>query len=154
FMNYANSSSSQTSKRLPARDTSASSWSPSRREGGQTSIRSRGMPTRFRLRQFFLAVATFVPLVAVMALIVGVSLRSRPTLEQVCTLAEARRFEEAEAQGKAYLELNPADSAALLVMAEIALSRPSPEPQRALELLERIRPDSTSQAAWVLVDRG
>jgi tetratricopeptide (TPR) repeat protein len=39
-------------------------------------------------------------------------------------------------------------------MADIELSRPEPDPRRALELLERIEADSSSLAAWVLVDRG
>jgi tetratricopeptide (TPR) repeat protein len=39
-------------------------------------------------------------------------------------------------------------------MAEVALSRPAPDPERALGRLERIRPDSPSLAAWVLTDKG
>ena len=45
-------------------------------------------------------------------------------------------------KANAYLRLFPRDSRALLVMAEIALSRPEPEPRRALELLDRIEADS------------
>jgi tetratricopeptide (TPR) repeat protein len=81
-------------------------------------------------------------------------LRRRTTLDEVCTLAQANRFDEAEASGNEYLRHFPADSRAFLVMAELALARPSPEPRRALEWLDRIHPDSPSLAAWVLLDRG
>jgi tetratricopeptide (TPR) repeat protein len=82
------------------------------------------------------------------------SLRRRPTLDEVCALAQANRFDKAEARGTDYLRLFPADSRALLVMAELALARPSPEPRRALEWLDRIHPDSPSLAAWVLLNQG
>jgi tetratricopeptide (TPR) repeat protein len=39
-------------------------------------------------------------------------------------------------------------------MAEIALSRPRPDPERALEYLERIGVDPPSLSSWILVDRG
>jgi len=82
------------------------------------------------------------------------SLRRRPPLDEVCALAQSNRFDEAEARGTDYLRLFPADSRAFLVMAEIALARPSPEPRRALEWLDRIHPDSPSLAAWVLLNQG
>src|SRR5262249_15380912 len=43
---------------------------------------------------------------------------------------------------------------ALLVMAELALTSPSPDAQLALERLGRIRADSPTMAAWGLVDQG
>jgi tetratricopeptide (TPR) repeat protein len=84
----------------------------------------------------------------------GGSLVPRPTLDEVCALAQANRFDEAQARGDEYLRLSPADSRAFLVMAELALARPLPEPSRALEWLDRIHPDSRSLAAWVLLDQG
>jgi tetratricopeptide (TPR) repeat protein len=112
------------------------------------------MPMRCGSRQVFLAVATSIPLgIGIFFLLDGL-LRPRPTLDEVCALAQANRFDEAQARGTYYLRLFPADSRAYLVMAEIALARPSPEPRRALEWLDRIRPDSPSLAAWVLLDQG
>ena len=48
----------------------------------------------------------------------------------------------------------PDDPRALLVLAEVALSGPAADPHKALEYLGRIRPDSPTMAAWVLIDRG
>jgi tetratricopeptide (TPR) repeat protein len=101
-----------------------------------------------------LAIATLVPLGAAIFLIWSGSLRPRPTLEEICALAQANRFDEAQTRGYDYLRLAPADSRAFLVMAELALARPSPEPGRALEWLDRIHPDSPSLAAWVFLDQG
>jgi tetratricopeptide (TPR) repeat protein len=112
------------------------------------------MPMRYGLRQVLLALVTLVPLGIGMCLILDGSLRHRPTLDEVCALAQANRFDEAETRGTDYLRLFPDDSRAFLVMAELALARPSPEPSRALEWLDRIHPDSPSLAAWVLLDRG
>jgi tetratricopeptide (TPR) repeat protein len=98
--------------------------------------------------------ATLIPLVVGISSLVGSSLRPRPTLDEVCDLARAQRFDEAEARGEDYLRTCPEDSRALLVMAEVALSRPAPAPDRALDRLARIRPDTPELAAWVLVDRG
>jgi tetratricopeptide (TPR) repeat protein len=107
-----------------------------------------------RLRKVSLALAAVIPVAAGIALVVAGALQPRPTFEQVSELARSKRFDEALTQGSAYLRLFPRDPRVLLVMAEIELSRPEPEPQRALELLDRIEADSSSQAAWVLVDRG
>jgi tetratricopeptide (TPR) repeat protein len=93
-------------------------------------------------------------LAAGIAFPVGESLRRSPTLDEVCALAEARRFDEAEARGEAYLRRFPDDSKALLVMAEVALASPSPDPHQALGRLGRIHADSPELAAWVLVDQG
>ena len=82
------------------------------------------------------------------------SLRPRVDLEEVAELARAGRFDEALSRGEAYLRSAPDDPRALLVLAEVALSRPAADPHRALEYLGRIRPDSPTMAAWVLVDRG
>ncbi len=107
-----------------------------------------------RIRKVSLAVAAVIPVAAGIALVVAVALQPRPTFEQVSDLARSKRFDEALTQGNSYLRLFPSDSRVLLIMAEIELSRPEPEPRRALELLERIEADSSSLAAWVLVDRG
>jgi tetratricopeptide (TPR) repeat protein len=72
----------------------------------------------------------------------------------VCALAQANRFDEAQARGAEYVRQFPDDPTASLVMAEVALARPVPDPIRALEWLDRVHPDSRSQAAWVLLHQG
>jgi tetratricopeptide (TPR) repeat protein len=112
------------------------------------------MRMRFGTRRTSLALATLVLLAAGIAALVGESLRPRPTLDEVCALADARRFDEAEVRGEAYLRLFPDDARALLVMAELAMASPSPDPHRALGRLGRIHADSPGLAAWVLIDQG
>src|SRR5437016_1470681 len=112
------------------------------------------MRMRLRPREIFLALATLIPLAAGIALGLGGSLRPRPTLDEVCALAQAQRFEEAAARGEAYIRLFPDDLRALLVMAELELASPAPDPHRALGRLGRIPADSPGLAAWVLVNQG
>jgi tetratricopeptide (TPR) repeat protein len=119
-------------------------------------VEMKGAPmrTRLRLRRTIVAIATVVPLAAAISLVIGNALWPRPTVEEVCALAQAGRIEEAEVRGDAYLRLTPDDPRALLVTAELALARPVPDPEKALGRLERIRPDSPALAAWVQIDRG
>ena len=112
------------------------------------------MRIRFRPRELFLAIASVLALAAGIALVIGGSLRPQPSLDEVCALAAAHRFTEAEARGDAYLRRFPDDPQALLVIAELALTRPTPDPERALEHLRRIRAGSPTLAAWVLVNQG
>ena len=112
------------------------------------------MRKRLRLRETLLVTATMLPLVAGISLGITRSLQHEVSLEEVCELSRSRRFDEARARGEAYLGLYPDDSQALLVMSEVALSRPGPDPREALAYLRRVRPDSPSMAAWVLVDQG
>jgi tetratricopeptide (TPR) repeat protein len=112
------------------------------------------MRMRLATRRTSLALATLLSLAAGIVALVADSLRPRPTLDEVCALAEARRFAEAEARGEDYLRRFPDDARALLVLAEVALASPSSDPRRALERLGRIPADSRELAAWVLVDQG
>jgi tetratricopeptide (TPR) repeat protein len=112
------------------------------------------MPVWFPVRSVLLAALTLLPLVLVISLLHRSRMQPRPSLEQVCALAQAERFEEAQAQGDAYLRSYPEDAKALLVTAEVSLAGSRPAPRRALELLGRIQPESRTQAAWVLVDQG
>jgi tetratricopeptide (TPR) repeat protein len=112
------------------------------------------MRMRIATRRTSLALATLILLAAGIATLVGESLRPRPTLDEVCALADARRFDEAEARGEAYLQLFPDDARALLVLAELALASPSPDPRRALQRLGRIPADSPELAAWLLINQG
>ena len=112
------------------------------------------MPMRCGLRHVLLTLATLVPLGMGGFFIWDGTSQPQPTLDEVCALAQASRFDEAQARGTDYLRHFPTDSRAFLVMAEVALARPSPEPYRALEWLDRIHPDSHSLAAWVLLNQG
>src|SRR4051812_29224284 len=89
----------------------------------ETLVKNPVMRKSLRLRKVSLAVAVVIPSVAGIALVVAGALQPRPTLEQVSELARSKRFDEALTQGNAYLLLFPRDSRALLVMAEIDLSR-------------------------------
>src|ERR1700678_3032038 len=112
------------------------------------------MAIKYGRRHLLLGLATLIPPVMGIFLILAGSLQPPPTADEVCALAQANRFDEAHARGADYLRRTPGDSRVLLVMAEIALARPAPDPRQALEWLERVRPDSRSLAAWALLDRG
>jgi tetratricopeptide (TPR) repeat protein len=107
-----------------------------------------------RSRHALLAAATLIPLAAGVILIVIGPVRPPMDLEEITELARAGRFDEARSRGEAYLRSAPDDARALLVLAEVALSRPAADPRGALEYLDRIRPDAPAIAAWVLIDRG
>jgi tetratricopeptide (TPR) repeat protein len=108
---------------------------------------------RLGSRTTALGLTTLVPVVAI-AVTIARGSRPVPTLEQVTDLARSGRFDEAEARGSEYLGAFPLDPSARLIMAEIALSRPRPDPQRALQALEQIPLGSSPLAPWVLVDKG
>ena len=105
-------------------------------------------------RRVLLGLVTLIPLALGILFLLAGSLRQRPTAEEFFALAQANRFDEAQAVGTDYLRQAPDDSSVLLVMGEIALARPAPDPRQALEWLNRVRPDSRSLAAWALLDRG
>ncbi len=112
------------------------------------------MRKRLWLRSTSLAIASVVPLAAGLSLVVNHSFRPRPTFEEICELAQAGRLEEAESRGESYLKMSPDDSRALLVMAEVALAHHTPDAEKALRRLERIRPETPSLAAWAQIDKG
>jgi tetratricopeptide (TPR) repeat protein len=112
------------------------------------------MPINHGRRHFLLGIATLIPPAMGIFLFLAGSLKPPPTVDEVFALAQANRFDEAEMRGTDYLRLHPGDSRVLLVMAEIALARPTPDPIRALARLNRIRPYSRSQGAWALLDQG
>src|SRR3954467_8470282 len=113
-----------------------------------------GERMRFRLRHALLAAATLIPLAAGLSLVLVAGLRPRVDLEEVAELARAGRFDQALSRGEAYLRSAPDDPRALLVLAEVALAGPAADARKALEYLGRIRPDSPTMEAWVLIDRG
>src|SRR5262249_12720156 len=100
-----------------------------------------------RSRKLLFPLAAAIPVVAGAIFFIGGFHRPPPTLDEICALARAHRFHDAEARGDAYLRLKPHDSKALLVLAELSLASPSPNPERALALLARVRADSPALAA-------
>jgi tetratricopeptide (TPR) repeat protein len=112
------------------------------------------MASKCSRRHVLLGLATLIPPAMAIFLISAGALRPRPTADEVCGLAQANRFDEAQARGTDYLRLAPDDSRVLLVMAEIALARSAPDPRQALVWLERIHTNSGSLAAWALLDQG
>ena len=96
-----------------------------------------------------------------------VAVRPGPTLDQVVALAQAGRFDEAQALAAEYVRRDPDDNHAHLLIAQMALNRPEPptppggrpDPKPALLALEhldrvRIRPDDRALAALVALNRG
>jgi tetratricopeptide (TPR) repeat protein len=104
-------------------------------------------------RVIALGVVALAPIVAI-AVTIARGSRPVPTLEQVTDLARSGRFDEAEAAGSEYLRAFPLDPDIRLVLAEICLSRPGPNPRKALDHLERIPRGTTRLDAWVLVNKG
>jgi tetratricopeptide (TPR) repeat protein len=92
-------------------------------------------------------------------------LRPRPALDDAAPLAEAGRFDEAEAKVRAYLAEHPGSDAAHLLLAQVVLGRPDPPstpadrrtpgPARvALEHLDRVRPRNPRMAVALQLSRG
>ena len=94
-----------------------------------------------------------------------VAVRPGPTLDQVVALAEAGRFDEAQALAAEHVRRVPDGKNAHILIAQMALNRPEPptppggrpDPKPALlalEHLDRIRPDDRALAAVVALNRG
>ncbi|HEV3168424.1 MAG TPA: tetratricopeptide repeat protein [Isosphaeraceae bacterium] len=73
---------------------------------------------------------------------------------KVRELAESNKFDEAEKLASGFLAHDPKSASARLMLAEIALNRPEPQNEQALELLRTIKPDNQRMAAQVQLDRG
>ncbi len=93
------------------------------------------------------------------------SSRMRPSLDGVIDLAEAGRFDEAEARVRSYLAAGPEDYAADLLLAQVLLKRPDSASDRAepghsaparaaLEVLARVRPVNDDMAVALALNRG
>ena len=91
--------------------------------------------------------------------------RRRPDLSRAIALAEANRFDEAEALIRACLSRDPSNNQARMLAAQVAMNRPvskmaegerhDPGPALfALEQLDRVKPDNPYLAALVEVYRG
>jgi tetratricopeptide (TPR) repeat protein len=93
------------------------------------------------------------PLVLVLAALAALGIRRAigrsPTLEDVRSLARQGEFERAQVLLDRYLRVHSNDGRAHLLMAQLATEPVAPRPERALEHLRAITPDSTNQAARV-----
>lgn len=80
--------------------------------------------------------------------------RSAPSLDEICALARQHQFDRAEDLMTRYLRIFPGDNRAHLLMAQFALDRSDPEPQRALDHLGEIQPRTSREAAVVRFSKG
>lgn len=81
---------------------------------------------------------------------------SRPglTLDGTERQIDLGQYHSAEAQLRAYLGEHPGDETAVLLLARVLVSRPEPDPEVALGLIERIRPSNPRQAALARMIEG
>lgn len=77
-----------------------------------------------------------------------------PSLDEICALARARRFDQAQALLLRYLRTDPNGARPNLLMAQFATDRPDPQPDLALNHLRRIQPDTPARAAIVRFTMG
>jgi tetratricopeptide (TPR) repeat protein len=77
-----------------------------------------------------------------------------PELAEICALARHHQFDQAESLAICYLRNFPGSNRAHLLMAQFALDRPDPAPQRALEHLDQIQPRTSQEAAVVRFSKG
>lgn len=73
--------------------------------------------------------------------------RPGPSLSSIRALARAKQFGRAIEQLDVYLRAHPADSAAHLLMGQVATEPPDPRPDLALEHLAKLRPPGPKEAA-------
>jgi tetratricopeptide (TPR) repeat protein len=83
------------------------------------------------------------------ALVVWRGSEAPPDLGAIGALAREGRFDRAQKLLDRYLRHSPRDDFARLLMAQLAMDRPDPQPERALEHLGRIRPRTPRDAAVV-----
>jgi tetratricopeptide (TPR) repeat protein len=95
-------------------------------------------------------------LLAVVAALMGAGVlaawrrfESAPDLASVCALARGGHFDQAQNLAARYLRAFPGDDRARLLMAQIAMDRPDPVPELALDHLGRIRASTPMEAAVV-----
>src|SRR5579864_9136630 len=123
---------------------------------------------RVRPRDILLALAVGLTLLAGLALLTGFFFGSgnalgqgksaRPTVaelrKQVGALARSGKFDAAEKAVDAYLRHDAANVTALLMQAELALDRPDPKPELALELVRQVGSADRQLAAQARLDLG
>ena len=103
-----------------------------------------------RLRNWILIVAAAVLSVSgIAATGIWRALRPAPNLDEVRALARARQFSRAQVLLARYLQANPKNDRARLLMAQLTTEPTNAQPEIALDHLGTIRPDTPQQAALV-----
>jgi tetratricopeptide (TPR) repeat protein len=97
----------------------------------------------------WLILAAMISLMGVGARVLWRELQSPPSLDDVRALARQRQFAQAQALMTRYLQVFPSDHSAHLLMAQVAMDRPDPQPERALEHLHKIQADTPKDAAII-----
>jgi len=107
-----------------------------------------------RSRSIWLSL-TIVALVAgAGALVARRGFRPPPDLQPICALAREGDFGRAQNLLVRYLRAYPDDDRARLLMAQLAMDRPDPDPQLALEQLRLIRSSTPQEGAVVRFSEG
>ena len=77
-----------------------------------------------------------------------------PELDAVPNLIAAKQFDEVEKRLAQQLRVHPDDDSARILLAQIALGRPDPKPEQALQALEGVKTNQPGPLAIVLLNRG
>jgi tetratricopeptide (TPR) repeat protein len=112
------------------------------------------MPTRagtvaIRLHVWMLIVAVVACVGAFCALGIRQALGPAPTLDDVRSLAQRRRYRQAQMLLAQYLPTHPQNARAHLLMAQLATEPTNVQPDLALGALAKIHPETTKQAALI-----
>jgi Flp pilus assembly protein TadD len=100
------------------------------------------------------SVLAFIATLAILGALGWLTFRPRATLAGVERLLARGRFAQADSRVRAYLAEHPDDTAAHLLLAQIALDRPEPKAELALSELRRVHPKTAAAAAQVAYLRG
>src|SRR5262249_47244629 len=82
------------------------------------------------------------------------ALERAPDLDEICALARARQFDRAQELMVRFLRASPEHPRANLLMAQFAIDRPDPQPERALDHLRRVRTKTARELGIVRVSEG
>src|SRR5262249_5600533 len=119
------------------------------------SLRPLTPPMNRRLRQLLWLLAAAAPLAAGASwLVLGRTAEPPPDLDEICAHARAGRFDQAQAILARFLAAFPGHSRGHLLMGQFATDRPAPQPELALEHLQRVRPETPRTAAVVRFSMG
>jgi tetratricopeptide (TPR) repeat protein len=95
----------------------------------------------------WIVLAALAVLMGAGALVFWRGCQAPPDLDAICALGREGQFDQAQALMARYFEAFPGDDRALLIMAQLAMDRPDPQPQLALDHLGRIRTRTPQEAA-------
>ena len=102
----------------------------------------------------WLILTSMLFLLAMGALVFWHSRQMPPALDEICGLARQHQYAQAQELMVRYLRAFPGDNRAHLLMAQFAMDRPDPQPQRALEHLGQIHGASMKETAVVRFSEG